>query len=281
MSTKLLAFTICLFCINFSTAQVEYLRLSPAQTITQRVGATDLNIAFSRPQMKGRKIFGGLTPYGKLWRTGANENTTIEFSHQVKVGETEVQPGKYALFTEPNPNQWKIYLYTDTDNLDVPNPIDTTKLIYLTTVPVRKLNFPEETLVINIYDITETTANLGISWEHSSVRIPISFYTREAMEEQITKAFKQNMMDYSIAASYYQQRDIELQKAKELKELVMELKGKPSVWDYNSYGIILFKLGEKSEAIKNLEISLKLAQEQNNNYLIEENKKMLKLARQE
>ena len=131
MSIKLLTLTICLFCTTFAYAQVEYLRLSPAQTITQRVGATDLTIAFSRPQMKGRKIFGGLTPYGKLWRTGANENTTIEFSHRVKIGNTEVQPGKYALFTEPNPNQWKIYLYTDTNNLDIPNPLDTTKLIYL------------------------------------------------------------------------------------------------------------------------------------------------------
>ena len=109
-----------------------------------------------------------------------------------------------------------------------------------------------------------------------AVRIPIFFYTREAMEKQITKAFKQNMMDYGIAASYYQQRDIELEKAKELQELVMELKGKPSVWDYNSYGIILYKLGDKSEAIKNLETSLKLAQEQKNTYLIDENKKLLK-----
>lgn len=276
MPIKLLALTICLFCSTFANAQVEYLRLSPAQTITQRVGATDLTIAFSRPQMKGRKIFGGLTPYGKLWRTGANENTTIEFSHRVKIGNTEVQPGKYALFTEPNPNQWKIYLYTDTNNLDIPNPLDTTKLIYLTTVPVRKLNFLEETLVINFYDITETTANLGISWEHTAVRIPFSFYTREVMEKQITEAFKQNMMDYSIAASYYHQRNIELEKAKKLQELVMELKGQPSVWDYHSYGIILYKLGDKSESIKNLETSLNLAQEQKNTYLIDENKKLLK-----
>ncbi len=85
MKLKTLSIGLFLFATIFEVhGQVEYLRLSPAQKITQRVGATDVTIEFSRPQMNGREIFGGLVPFDKMWRTGANENTTIGFDHRVK-----------------------------------------------------------------------------------------------------------------------------------------------------------------------------------------------------
>lgn len=266
--------TILLWCFSIN-AQVEYLRLSPAQKMVQRVGATDVTIEFSRPQMKDRKIFGGLVPFGQLWRTGANENTTIAFDHRVRIGEIEVEAGKYALMTKPMRDQWEIYFYTTTNNLDVPNPIDSTRLIYLTTVLSQQLEIAEKTLVINLYNISETSAELGISWENTGVRIPIAFYTREAMEKQIEKEFKQNIFDYSITASYYSQRGIKLEKAKQLQELAMNLKDQTSAWDYHSYGMILQQLGKREEAIKNLQLSLKMAKESQNDYLIKENEKML------
>lgn len=133
----------------------------------------------------------------------------------------------------------------------------------------------EETLVINIYDITETTATLGINWEKTEVRIPITFFTREAMDKMIEKELQQNKFDFSIAASYYSQRGIELDKAKKLQELAMSLKEMPNAWDYHSYGSILKKMGDRKEALKHIEQSLKLAKETNNNYLIVENKKLL------
>ena len=258
-----------------TNGQVEYLRLSPAQKIIQRVGQTDIELEFSRPQMKGRVIFGDLIPYDKLWRTGANENTKISFDHRVKIGNTEVSKGTYALLTKPMKSSWEIYLYSDTNNLDVPNPIDSSKLYYLTTVDSYQLPHPQETLVINIYDITETTANLGISWERTAVKIPISFYTREAMEEMINKEFKQNILDYSIAAAYYSQRSIELEKAKKIQEIAIELRDKPSAWAYHEYAITLVKLGEDDAAKKAIKYSLELAKENNNAYLIEENNKLL------
>ena len=242
-----------------TSGQVEYLRLSPAQKISQRVGQTNIDLEFSRPQMKGRVIFGDLVPYNKLWRTGANENTKISFDHRVKIGNTEVSKGTYALLTKPMKSSWEIYLYSDTNNLDVPNPIDSSKLYYLTTVDSYQLPHPQETLVINIYDITETTANLGISWERTAVKVPIHFFTREAMEKKIQEEFNKNILDYSIAAAYYSQRGINLEKAKELQELSIELRDKPSAWAYNGYGQILRKLGEINNAVKAFEYSLKLS----------------------
>ena len=272
---NILGIITALFCAITLNGQVEYLRLSPSQKIIQRVGATDVEIEFSRPQMKGRVVFGELVPYGKLWRTGANENTKISFNHRVKIGETEVSQGTYALITKPKRKTWDIFLYTDTNNLDVPNPIDSTKLIHLTTVESYQLENLQETLVLNFYDLTETSANLGISWERTAVKIPILFYTREAMEKMIEEEFKKNVFDYSIAAAYYSQRDIELEKAKELQELSMNLRDKPSAWAYNDYGKILQKLGEIENAIEAFQFSLKLSKESKNEYLIAENTRSL------
>jgi len=275
IKSQLLPILILLLGSLAGKAQVEYLRLSPVQKIIQRVGATDVIIEFSRPQTKGRKIFGALVPYGKMWRTGANENTTINFTHRVRIGETEVAKGTYSLITKPNKEYWEIYFYTEINNLDVPNPIDSTKLIYLTTVKTEKMDQPEETLVINLYDLTEKSANLGISWEKIKLKIPIEFYTREAMEVAIKKEMRQNIFDFSIAASYYHQRDIELEKAKKLQELAMELREEPNPWDYNSYGIILHKLGETEKGLAMIKKSLDLSEESNNDYLIRENKKLI------
>ena len=272
---EILGIITALFCAITLNGQVEYLRISPSQKIIQRVGATDIEIEFSRPQMKGRVVFGELVPYGKLWRTGANENTKISFNHRVKIGETEVSQGTYALITKPKREFWDIFLYTDTNNLDVPNPIDSTKLIHLTTVESYQLENLQETLVLNFYDLTETSANLGISWERTAVKIPILFYTREAMEKMIEEEFKKNVFDYSIAAAYYSQRDIELEKAKELQELSMSLRDKPSAWAYNDYGKILQKLGEIENAIEAFQFSLKLSKESKNEYLIAENTRSL------
>jgi len=227
---NILGIITALLCAITLNGQVEYLRLSPSQKIIQRVGATDVEIEFSRPQMKGRVVFGELVTYGKLWRTGANENTKISFNHRVKIGET---------------------------------------------VESYQLENLQETLVLNFYDLTETSANLGISWERTAVKIPILFYTREAMEKMIEEEFKKNVFDYSIAAAYYSQRDIELEKAKELQELAMNLRDKPSAWAYNDYGKILQKLGEIENAIEAFQFSLKLSKESKNEYLIAENTRSL------
>lgn len=256
--------------------QLAYLRKSPSQKIEQQIGVSKVIIEFSRPQMKGRQIFGALVPYGKMWRTGANENTKISFSDRVKIGETEVGKGTYALFTKPWENKWDIYLYKEWNNLDVPNPVDSSKLLYLVTVPVQKLNSTEETLVINFYDITENTSFLGIRWENTEVRIPIEFNSREVMESSMEKEFNQNALDYAIAASYYYERNIELEKAKRLQALSIELREEPSAWAYNSYGKILYKLGEKEKAIEAIKYSLELSKATQNETLTFENEELLK-----
>src|SRR5438477_7894501 len=83
-----------------------YPRPSQHAVLTQTVGVTDITITYSRPGVKGRKIFGGLVPYGKVWRTGANETTSIAFSDDVIINGMPLAKGTYGLHTIPNENEW-------------------------------------------------------------------------------------------------------------------------------------------------------------------------------
>jgi hypothetical protein len=81
---------------------------SPAATAAGKIGTTDVTVSYSSPGVKGRKIFGGLEPYGKVWRAGANEATTVEFSKAVTVEGKALPAGKYGFFLIPTEKQWTV-----------------------------------------------------------------------------------------------------------------------------------------------------------------------------
>ena len=88
--------------------RVEFPAPSPACTVKQKVGLTDVEIIYSRPSVRGRKIFGAMIPYGEVWRTGANAATRITFSTDVKLQGTALVAGAYELFTIPGKDEWTI-----------------------------------------------------------------------------------------------------------------------------------------------------------------------------
>ncbi len=110
---------------NYVTeAQVKTPQSSPKSVLTQVVGLTDVEINYSRPSARGRAIMGDLVPFGKLWRTGANENTTISFSDDVVIDGKTLKKGKYSLYTIPKAGSWEIIFYTTTDNWGNPEKWD-------------------------------------------------------------------------------------------------------------------------------------------------------------
>ncbi len=101
----LLALTVSLL----HTAEAQPLRIpspSPTETIRQDFGLSNIEISYSRPGIKGRNIFGDLVPYGKVWRTGANQATTLTFGDEVIIGGVKIPAGKYGLLTIPGPDEW-------------------------------------------------------------------------------------------------------------------------------------------------------------------------------
>ena len=114
---KKLMIIVFVFAITSTVnAQVKTPQASTSQTIIQTVGLTNIELSYSRPSMKGRTIFGNLVPYNKLWRTGANANTTISFDENVMIGGKIIKAGTYAIYTKPNMTSWEIYFYSDASN---------------------------------------------------------------------------------------------------------------------------------------------------------------------
>ena len=259
-------------------AQVKTPQASTSQTITQTVGLTNIELSYSRPSMKGRTIFGNLVPYNKLWRTGANANTTISFDENVMIGGKIIKAGTYAIYTKPNMTSWEIYFYSDASNSGTPKKWDSEKVVASVKANVDPLSFKIETFTLQIDDITNDSANLGIMWENVYVAVPIRFMT----DSQVTKNIASVMNgpssgDYYTSAVYYLNADKDIDKAKMWIDKAIEMRENPAFWYYRQQSLIYAKSGDKKGAIKAAKESLKLAKEAGNNDYIALNKKSLSI----
>ncbi len=147
---------------------------SPLGKVYQRVGVTDIEITYSRPGMKGRTIFAedGLTPLGKLWRTGANAATKISFSTDVMVGGKKVAAGDYAIFSIPGSEEWTFILNTDADQRGT-GRYDEAKDAARITVSVTEYPNPVETMTFVFGNVKDTSADLALLWEKTMIVVPI------------------------------------------------------------------------------------------------------------
>ena len=259
-------------------AQVKTPQASTSQTIIQTVGLTNIELSYSRPSMKGRTIFGNLVPYNKLWRTGANANTTISFDENVMIGGKIIKAGTYAIYTKPNMTSWEIYFYSDASNSGTPKKWDSEKVVASVKANVDPLSFKIETFTLQIDDITNDSANLGMMWENVYVAVPIRFMT----DSQVTKNIASVMNgpssgDYYTSAVYYLNADKDIDKAKMWIDKAIEMRENPAFWYYRQQSLIYAKSGDKKGAIKAAKESLKLAKEAGNNDYVALNTESLKI----
>lgn len=265
--------------LAFSTnAQIKTPAPSPFQKIEQKVGLTDITLKYSRPSMKGRKIFGGLEDYGKVWRTGANENTTLTFSTDFMVNGKTLKKGTYALYTIPREKTWDVMLYTDATNWGNPRKWDESKVAAKVTVTPYKMPMSIETFTITFDDLTNNSAVIGIMWEN--VYVPFKFETpTDAMvSSSISKIMNgPTANDMYGAAVYYLQAGKDINKAQEWIDKAVEMTSdKPRFWFLRQQSLIHAKAGNKKGAIKAAKESLKYATEAGNAGYVKMNKASLK-----
>lgn len=246
-------------------AQIESPQPSTPQTVIQTVGLTNIELTYSRPSMRERNIFGELVPYGKIWRTGANKNTTISFDKDVIIGSKKVKAGTYAIFTKPNTQSWEVYFYSDTSNWGTPSVWENEKVVTSVKAKVEAMPMEVETFTISFDAISNETANLGFRWDHTYVSVPISFFT----DAQVTKSIESVMSgpsarDYYSAAVYYFNADKDIKKAKKWIDKAIEMRENPAFWYYRQQSLIYAKAGDKNGAIKAAKKSLALANEAGN-----------------
>jgi len=228
--------------------------------------------------MHERKIFGGLVPYGKIWRTGANKNTTISFSDDVVIGGQTLKAGKYAIFTKPEKDSWEIYFYSDTENWGTPEKWDDRKVVAKTTAKVTVLPFEIETFSISIGDLESDNAKLSFLWENVYVETKIEVPTDKKVMSKIEETMKNNpkMEDYYSAAVYYLNTDKDIKQAKEWMDAAMKMNKDPKFYQLRQQSLIYAKAGDLKGAISLAQQSLDAAKKAGNADYIKMNEESIK-----
>jgi hypothetical protein len=239
------------------TPKVDFPAASPACTLKQRVGLTDIEIVYSRPGVKGRPIFGGLVPYGQVWRTGANNATKITFSTPVKLNGAEIPAGTYALFTIPGETEWTIIISKDTA-ASIFNYNQTNDLVRVKATPV-KLSQTIETFTIEFTDIRDESATLNLLWEKTLVPVKIEIELTGKLVPQIEAVMSaaEGRKPYYQAALFYYDHGQDLQKAS--KWIDAAIADRETYYIVHLKAKILARLGDKEGAIAAAKRSTELA----------------------
>ena len=254
-------------------AQVKTPQASPKSTLTQVVGLTNVEIVYSRPSAKGRDVFNNLVPFGKLWRTGANENTTITFSDDVVIDGKKLAKGKYAIFTTPRADNWEIVFYTDTNNWGNPETWDETKVALRTNAKPEMLGRNVESFTIGINNLDNNFAHLEISWEKTLVAIKFEVPTEKTATASIEKALAgPTAGDYYASAQYLFQSNGDISKALTYIDKALELSKDKPFYYFRLKSLIQAKKGDKKGAIESAKISLVAAEAAKNQDYVKMNK---------
>ena len=262
---------------SLTFSQIQTPQASPSAKIEQTVGLTKVNIEYSRPAMRGRVIMGDLVPYGAIWRTGANANTKITFSDDVKIGDGILKAGTYAIYTRPDKLSWDIYFYIKYDNWSIPKKWDDSKVAIQLKVNTNSIKPSVENFTISIDEITNNNAKLKFSWENTQISVPFEVPTDKKTMASIKEVMKKNpnWRDYYNAAIYYRESNRDLKKAKEWIAKAIELDG-GKYFVYRQQALILAALNDKKGAITASKKSLELAKKNGNQDYVRLNTKAIK-----
>jgi tetratricopeptide (TPR) repeat protein len=234
-----------------SFSQMVLPDLSPEASLKQKIGYTNFQIRYERPAARTRKIFDGLVPYGKLWRTGAGKCTTLQFDQPVIVGGREIKPGIYALLSIPGKEEWTILLNTDTSKVyGAPEEYDPKFEVARLTAKPEKTNRYYESLTLDL-DVVKNNGELFVSWENTRVHFSISTNSNSKALEEINQTLSRNpdSADDLAYAAYY--LDMNNQNPEMLLPYIdRALKIKEDWWFYEIKVDLLIKLKRLDEARK-------------------------------
>lgn len=271
---KKILFVLAMMLANYFTeAQIKTPQPSPKSTLTQMVGLTEVEINYSRPSVKGRVVFGDLVPFGKLWRTGANENSIVSFSEDVIINGKTLAKGKYALFTTPKADTWEIVFYSDTDNWGTPENWDETKVALRTNATPETLDKNVESFTIGINNLDANFGMLEIAWEKTFVALKFEVPTQKAALANIEKALAgPTAGDYFSSAQYLFQSNIDVAKSLVYVNKALDMKQEKPFWYLRLKSLIQAKTGDKKGAIETAKLSLSAAELAKNQDYVKMNK---------
>jgi len=271
--SSFIALTAILVSVNSASAQGLIPNPSSGQTIIQDFGLGKVTLNYFRPNVKGRKIFGGLESYGAVWRTGANNATTIQFTDEVSIAGNKVPAGKYALFTIPEINSWTIILNKTADQWGAYDYKKEDDLLRFTVKPM-SVKQTTETFTMQFSNVTPGSMNLNLMWANVAISIPMMVDYDPKVMANIDKAMMDEKKPYFAAAQYYYLNDKDLNKAlswvNEAEKTDMK-----APWYKLWKSRIQLKMGDKKAAIETAKLGVEAAKEAKNDEYVKLNQDVL------
>jgi len=272
---KLVLLAVASFII-FSTEaqQLTTPQPSPTAEVKQNFALSSIELSYSRPSVKGRKIFGDLVPYGKVWRTGANSATTVTFGEDVTIGGKKVAAGKYGLLSIPGETEWTFIV---TKQLDVTSPAaykQDQDVVRVTSKP-ESLPFSIETMMINIDNIKSNSCTIGLVWDNVFAGFDVTSDVDSKVMAQIKGTMESDNRPYFAAAQYYIDNGKDLNKAVEWLDKAYA-QNPEAFWVLYQKARAQKMLGKKTEAIATSNKSIEIAKKAKNDDYVALNEKLQK-----
>lgn len=272
---KLFLLALCFGCtiLNITAQPLKTPAPSSTQTIKQVLGLGSVELSYSRPNMKGRKIFGDLVPFGKVWRTGANDATTLSFTDTVTIGGTKIPAGKYGLLSIPDADSWTLII---TKQLDVTSPAAYKQSEDVVRVKVTPMTMKEalETLTMQFGEVKANSTNLYIFWANTAVSLPITTDVNSKVMAQIDNIMNGDNKPYFNAAMYYMDNGKDLNQALVWFNKALEQNPNAFFILYQKASC-LAKLGKKEEAKATALKGIDAAREAKNDDYVALNEKLI------
>ncbi|MDP4264914.1 MAG: DUF2911 domain-containing protein [Bacteroidota bacterium] len=256
-----------------TNAQIKTPAPSPTQTIKQDFGLASIELSYSRPGVKGRKIFGDLVPYDKVWRTGANSATTLTFGDEVSIGGTKIPAGKYGLLTIPGKKNWTVIISKQTD-VTSPAAYKQEMDVVRVTADVIKMKDKAETFTMQFANIKPVSCELHLMWDKYAISFPINTDIDAKVMASIKDAMKTDKPPYYQAAVYYLENNKDLNQALEWFNKAAEAEPN-AYWIQHQWANCLAKLGKIPEARAAATRSKELAITAKNDDYVKLNDKLL------
>ena len=261
MKKKSFLLLLSLIIVKSSFAQLKSPNASPRSNISQIIGLVSVNLDYSRPSKKSREIFGGLVPYNKIWRTGANNPTTISFSDYVKINNQLISAGEYHLYSVPTESTLDLVIYEKTDAWGSLPTFDKSKVIARVSSDFIDLPNTVETFTISFENISNNGSTLNIMWDNKLAIYNIDALTKDKMINNINNVMNNNPSsnDYSRAAMYYFEEDINIEKAMEWINKAYKDSDNLRYWHLRYKALIYEKAGKLNKALEYAESGYKRA----------------------
>jgi hypothetical protein len=271
---KILLFYMALFIINTLQAQVRLPSPSPTQTIKQEFGLGNIELSYTRTGAKGRRVFGDLVAYGKLWNTSANTPAKLFFSEPIEIFGKKIDSGKYVLYTMPGEENWDIIINKGIANKGTEDYKESMDVIRFKVAPIHTKEKAEQ-LTFQFTNIQPSSCELQLYWEKKLITIPITTNLNEKIRAQIDAAMLTTKKPFWEAAQFFYEYERNLSKALENANKATDAYPK-AYWMYLYKANIQKEMGFTKEAMASSQLSLELAKQAKNKDYVKMNEQLQK-----